>query len=86
LAQLRRFVDAAERRVDYREVVRELGRRGALRADLDEEIAIDIAWAVNSPQLFSVFADIGWTPERWRAWLFETLSAQLLREGADGMR
>jgi AcrR family transcriptional regulator len=70
---------AETRRADYREVVRELGRRGALRSDLDEATAVDIVWAVNSPQLYRVFADAGWAPERWRGWLHETLADQLLK-------
>jgi AcrR family transcriptional regulator len=73
---LRRGADS--RRADYRGVVEELRRRGALRSDLDPETAVEITWAVNSPQLFRLFADQRWSLDRWERWLLETLGVQLL--------
>lgn len=70
---------AESRRTDFQTVVAELAGRDALRPELDVEAAVDIAWSLNSPELFRLFAARGWAPERWRAWLAPTLTCQLLR-------
>jgi len=76
---------SASRRADFRAVIETLARLGALRSDLDVEAAVDIAWVLNSPLVYGLFARCGWTPERWERWLVAALAAQLLDPGGQGV-
>lgn len=52
---------------------------GTIRADLPLEAAVDIAWALSSDEVFTLFVrERDWTPDRYRAWLHETLVRELL--------
>jgi hypothetical protein len=56
-----------------------LAQLGALRPGLSEEEASRTIWAIASPevrQMLETFA--GWSAERYRAWLLETLVLVLL--------
>lgn len=62
-----------------------LAELGALRPGLSVDDASRTIWAIASPevrQMLQTFA--GWPPERYRAWLIETLTAVLL--GGDPRR
>jgi TetR/AcrR family transcriptional regulator, regulator of autoinduction and epiphytic fitness len=78
LAELRANVDR-DRLKGMRRFVAALERRGPLRADADT--AAETVWALGSPELHSLLRSRrGWPPERYAAWLGETLAAALLRE------
>jgi AcrR family transcriptional regulator len=60
-------------------VARSLARRRALRPALGERDAGDIIHALVSPEVYRLLVvDRGWPPERYKAWLTETLVSQLL--------
>lgn len=51
----------------------------ALKPGLTNRVAADIVHAVASPEVHHLLVvDRGWTPDRYRRWLSETLAAQLL--------
>ncbi|MGY1795380.1 TetR/AcrR family transcriptional regulator [Geodermatophilus sp. SYSU D00525] len=53
---------------------------GDLRADLDVEAAVDVAWSVFSPQTQSrLVRGCGWPPERYADWVPGALERLLLR-------
>jgi AcrR family transcriptional regulator len=57
---------------------------GALRPGLSVEDAARTIWALASPEVRQMLATFaGWSPERIRAWLEETLAAALLRPTSD---
>ena len=52
---------------------------GALRDGLTRESAIDTAWAVAGPETHELFVRrLGWTYDRYEAWVSSTLAAALL--------
>jgi AcrR family transcriptional regulator len=56
-----------------------LTAKAALRAGLDPARAADIALAILSPETYHLLInERGWTPESWRSWATEDLTAQLL--------
>lgn len=70
----------AERRVGARNVVKMLREHGPLRRGLDDDGAADIIWILNDPGLYhQLVLQRGWTPERFRSWVAETMRSQLLR-------
>ena len=72
----------AQRRQGAANVVADLVAKGArLRHDLDPKVAADLVWVLNDPGLYgNLVLRRGWSPERFRAWLGETMR-QLLLEG-----
>lgn len=69
----------AQRRQGAANVVGDVLRKGALRQGLDREAAADIVWLLNDPGLYHLLVQRrGWTADRFRAWLIETMSRQLL--------
>ncbi|HEX3330086.1 MAG TPA: TetR/AcrR family transcriptional regulator [Gaiellales bacterium] len=81
LAELRANVDR-DRLAGMRMFVAALERRGPLRVDV--ESAAETVWALASPELHSlVRGRREWPPQRYSAWLGETLAATLLGPGAD---
>jgi AcrR family transcriptional regulator len=69
-----------ERRIGAGNVVTGLLGKGArLREGLDAEGAADILWVLIDAGLFHLLVhQCGWTPERFQAWLAETIQRQLL--------
>jgi AcrR family transcriptional regulator len=66
---------------NQRAVVDDLHRRGALRPELDVDIAADILWTLNHPDVYSLLvAERGWTPDAHEQWLGDLLVAALLRD------
>ncbi len=71
------------RQVDHRLVVLRaaaealLAKPGA-RPEVALDHAVDVLYALLSPELYLVFVEVrGWPPARWRAWVLDTLLAQL---------
>ncbi len=51
----------------------------ALKEGLSEDRAIDMLWALSSPETYSLFVrDRQWTPEAFADWLYAVAEAQLL--------
>jgi AcrR family transcriptional regulator len=72
---------ATERRIGAGHVVRDLLAKGAkLRKGLDVEAAADIVWVLIDAGLFHLLVHRrGWAPERFQAWLAESIQRQVLR-------
>jgi AcrR family transcriptional regulator len=69
----------SERAVGAQHVIEFLEQKGPLRAGLDRQEAIDLVWTLIEPgPYFQLVHQRGWTPERFQAWLTDTLHAQLL--------
>ena len=70
----------AERRIGAGRVVAQLvAKSGRLRNGIDTETAADILWVLIDAGLFHLLVhQRGWTPERFEAWLAESLQRQLL--------
>jgi AcrR family transcriptional regulator len=74
------LLDTVDRQRDagQRRVARSLARAGALREGLRERDAADLVHALMSPDLYRLLVvDRAWRPERYEAWLAETLVQQL---------
>ena len=66
-------------RVDgYRKVMEALANKGKLRRGLPMDEATDICFVLLSPQLFQQVVTLrGWSVERWRTWIGQTLGDAL---------
>jgi hypothetical protein len=63
-------------------VVDGLRRRKALRTELDAGQALDVVYALMSPELHRVLTvERGWDEQRYEQWLGDTLCATLLADG-----
>ncbi len=61
------------------EIARALARAGTLRADLQEDRAVDLIHALMSPEVYRLLVvDRHWTPEQYEHWLATTLFQQLV--------
>ncbi len=70
------------RRADYRMLTGELMRRGIAPADLDVETTSAAASFLLSPEGYQqLVAQSGWTEERYRQWLEESIARLLKRAG-----
>lgn len=59
-----------------------LADRGALRPGIDVDQARDVLWTLNSHAIHELLVvQRGWSPERYRDWLADTLARVLLRDG-----
>jgi AcrR family transcriptional regulator len=60
-------------------IARSLADAGALRPGLRERDAVDIIYALLSPEVYRLLVlDRGWPPKRYESWLTETLADRLL--------
>ena len=60
--------------------------KGRLRTGLDREAAADIVWLLNDAGLYHLLVlQRGWTPDKYRGWLAETMIRQLLPDKTDGL-
>jgi len=67
---------------NMRDLVRDLGPHGTLRADLSVDEAADVVWATASAELFLLFTrERLWSPEAYERWLADTWSRLLLPGG-----
>ena len=68
-----------QRRAGMDNLIRGLASKGPLRQGLDPRTAADLAWVLVDPWHYHMLVhQRGWTPERYQAWLSETLQSQLL--------
>jgi AcrR family transcriptional regulator len=75
----RRAATAASRRVGMHRITSHLHERGDLNSRLDVEKATDVVFVLQSPETFHTFIQTcGWPMSTYKAWLYDTLSAQLL--------
>ena len=66
-------------------VVGWIGRRGPLRDGLDAQAAVDIVWALTSPEVHHMLMDArGWDRATYEEWLRHTLELSLLPPVGDG--
>ena len=73
----RRISDRRAR--NMRDLVRELGPNGTLRAGLSHDEAADIIWATASTELFILLTrERDWSPDTYQRWLADTWSRLLL--------
>jgi AcrR family transcriptional regulator len=65
---------------NMRQLVSWLAANGPLRGGLTEEEAATIVWTMSSPEVHRLLrVNRGWTPERYTAWLRDSLTRILLR-------
>jgi hypothetical protein len=63
-----------------KEVVSVLKRSGRLRTGLTTADALDVMWAMTSPDTYTKFVfQRGWQPDRFEAWLASALIDLLLK-------
>ena len=68
-----------QRRKAMQEAAQMFADAGALRPDLDIEVAADLMWFYNDPSLYDkLVRQRGWSVDRFQAWLAEALQVQLL--------
>ncbi|MCC5576823.1 TetR/AcrR family transcriptional regulator [Microtetraspora sp. AC03309] len=73
----------SNRRAGARMVVEHARSLGSLRAELDEERAIDVLWLLNDPAHYSALVErCGWSAESFRDWLASAMCHALLPEPA----
>jgi TetR/AcrR family transcriptional regulator of autoinduction and epiphytic fitness len=73
------------RRKGMREQVEVIARSGGLRPDLGVDGAADIVFVLQRPEtLRALTVECGWSIERYKAWLYETLCQQLLVDDVRG--
>ncbi len=74
---------SARRLETCRKLFASLASRHALKENLDHERAIDILWALTSPEFYSLFVrDRQWSPEAFADWLYATAQEELLASRA----
>lgn len=68
-----------QRRQSMQEAAQLFADTGALRPDVDVDIAADLLWLYNDPSLFDkLVRQRGWSVARFQDWLTEALQVQLL--------
>jgi len=73
------------RREALREQMEVVARSGAIRPELSVDDAADIVFVLQRPDtLRALTIECGWSVERYKAWLYETLCHQLLVEDPAG--
>ena len=78
ISTLRRSIQE-ERFRNMTTLVRWLRANGALRHERNVDHAAAIVWTLTSPEVHHLFrVDRGWSPERFRDWLGDTLARTLL--------
>lgn len=69
----------SRRRANQTRLVAYLEERRLLRSDLAPDQATDIIWALTSYDLYrALIGERRWPPDRYQAWLAETLAASVL--------
>ena len=68
----------AERLTGAQVAVSDWASRGWLRDGLDVERARDMLWTLNSPAVWSLLKDRGWSDDDYAAWLADTLLLTIL--------
>lgn len=85
---LHAFVEQGEgfRRLSQRPLIERWEGTDALRPELGAPSAADVLWVMTSPELYLKLDAAGWTSERIRTWLIQTLDEALLRPGSNSER
>jgi AcrR family transcriptional regulator len=84
---MRRIADEGARATadNLGDLARALADHGALRPGVDVQEAADILIVLSSPHVHDLLRhDRGWSAERYRAWLLDTLAGALLPDAGDG--
>jgi AcrR family transcriptional regulator len=68
----------AERLVGSEMAVRAWAERGWLRPGLDVDRARDILWTLNSPAVWLLLGERGWSQAAYRSWIAEALRSMIL--------
>ncbi len=73
----------AQRATVMERLITALATKGPLRDGVDTAMAIDIALALQSPELYQYLTKRrGWSPDRWERWTADALITQLLKSQA----
>jgi hypothetical protein len=73
-----RIEGEARRRRAIAPVARAWARAGVLRAGVSEREAADVLWAMCGDEVYRLYvSQLGWPAERYRTWLYETLTRLL---------
>jgi AcrR family transcriptional regulator len=68
-----------QRQAGQGRIARSLARAGALRPGLRERDAVDLIYALMSPEVYRLLVlDRGWPPDRYQRWLTQTVIDQVL--------
>ena len=85
VAAARREQNDRQRHAAMTIVVGWIRARGPLRDGLDLDTAVDVVWALTSPELHHMLLDArGWDRARYEDWLRHTLELSLLPPEGDG--
>lgn len=79
---MRRFArdDARATAENARTIAEGLAASGWLRSDVDVDHAADVLYTLSSPQVHALLRrDCGWSVDRYRTWVADTLRVTLLR-------
>lgn len=69
----------AQRAVVMEELITALAAKGPLHNGLGTAMAVDIALALQSPEMYHYLTSRrGWSPDRWERWTADALISQLL--------
>jgi AcrR family transcriptional regulator len=72
--------EISERRAaNMRRLVADLATTGRLHPGLSQQDAADQVWVTNSPEVFDLFVQRGWTVPQYQEWLVQTWTRLLLR-------
>jgi AcrR family transcriptional regulator len=71
----------AERLIGASMVAGLWAERGWLRPDLDVERARDVIWTLNSPDVWLLLTQRGWSPQDYESWIATGLRSMVLRAG-----
>ena len=71
----------AERLAGATMVARLWERHGWLRPDVDPDRARDVIWTLNSPDVWLLLTQRGWSPQDYESWIATGLRSMVLRVG-----
>src|SRR5262245_31091380 len=76
--------ERAHRRLfNYQQGMKQLARRGGLRAGLRVDEAAAVVWSIGHPGVYrTLVLELGWPIRRYRRWVEDALAAALLPAGA----
>jgi AcrR family transcriptional regulator len=72
--------EISERRAtNMHKLIADLRTTGRLRPELSSDMAADVMWATNSPELYVMLTkERGWTPEHYETWILDSWCRLLL--------
>ncbi|HEX4815224.1 MAG TPA: helix-turn-helix domain-containing protein [Nonomuraea sp.] len=73
-------VNQGQRYLAHHVLAELLADKQALRPDLTAEEAADVIFVMISVEVYHLLVHVrGWTPERWERWIYQILTAAILR-------